>query len=47
MMKAKIKLAFRIVIDQNSEIIWDKYIFEDTFLSIKFSIRFLMIKKIR
>jgi hypothetical protein len=35
MMKAKIKLAFRIVIDQNSEIVWDKYIFEDTYFEYK------------
>lgn len=34
-MKAKIKLAFRIVIDQNSEMIWDKYIFEDTYFEYK------------
>jgi len=34
-MKAKIKLAFRIVIDRNSEMIWDKYIFEDTYFEYK------------
>lgn len=34
-MKAKIKLAFRIVIDQNSDMIWDKYIFEDTYFEYK------------
>lgn len=34
-MKAKIKLAFRIVIDQSSEMIWDKYIFEDTYFEYK------------
>ncbi|MDO5614579.1 MAG: hypothetical protein Q4G16_00180 [Cruoricaptor ignavus] len=34
-MKAKIKLAFRIVIDSQSEILWDKYVFEDTFLEYK------------
>lgn len=34
-MKAKIKLAFRIVIDQNSEMIWDRYIFEDTYFEYK------------
>jgi hypothetical protein len=34
-MKAKIKLAFRIVIDQNSTMAWDKYIFEDTFFEYK------------
>lgn len=30
-MKAKIRLAFRITIDQNSEHLWDKYVFEDTY----------------
>lgn len=35
MIKAKIKLAFRIVIDQNSEMIWDQYIFEDTYFEYK------------
>lgn len=34
-MKAKIKLAFRIVIDQNSTLAWDKYIFEDTYFEYK------------
>ncbi|WP_326982178.1 hypothetical protein VUJ46_18525 [Chryseobacterium sp. MYb264] len=34
-MKAKIKLAFRIVIDQNSTLTWDKYIFEDTYFEYK------------
>lgn len=34
-MKAKIKLAFRIVIDQNSTMAWDKYIFEDTYFEYK------------
>lgn len=34
-MKAKIKLAYRIVIGQNSEMIWDKYIFEDTYFEYK------------
>ncbi len=34
-MKAKIKLAFRIVIDEKSEMIWDKYVFEDTYLEYK------------
>ena len=34
-MKAKIKLAFRIVTDQNSNMIWDKYIFEDTYFGYK------------
>ena len=34
-MKAKIKLAFRIVIDQNSTMTWDKYIFEDTYFEYK------------
>jgi hypothetical protein len=28
---AKIKLAYRIVIDQSSAFLWDKYVFEDTF----------------
>lgn len=27
----KIKLAYRIVIDQSSAFLWDKYVFEDTF----------------
>lgn len=34
-MKAKIKLAFRVIIDQNSTIMWDKYIFEDTYFEYK------------
>ena len=34
-MKAKIKLAFRIVIDKNSDMTWDKYIFEDTYFEYK------------
>lgn len=34
-MKAKIKLAFRIVIDKDSAIAWDKYIFEDTYFEYK------------
>lgn len=34
-MKAKIKLAFRIIIDQNSEMVWDQYIFEDTYFEYK------------
>ncbi|WP_449386823.1 hypothetical protein [Chryseobacterium lineare] len=35
MMRAKIKLAFRIVIDHNSEMVWDQYIFEDTYFEYK------------
>lgn len=35
MMKAKIKLAFRIVIDQNSTMPWDKFVFEDTYFEYK------------
>ncbi len=35
MMKARIRLAFRIVIDQNSQHVWDKYVFEDTFFEYK------------
>lgn len=31
----KIKLALRIVIDQNSEMIWDRYVFDDTFFEYK------------
>lgn len=31
----KIKLAFRIVIDQNSEMIWDHYVFDDTYFEYK------------
>lgn len=34
-MKAKIRLAFRIVIDQNSQHVWDKYVFEDTYFEYK------------
>ncbi|UZT97980.1 hypothetical protein ODZ84_22920 [Chryseobacterium fluminis] len=34
-MKRKIRLAFRIVIDQKSEMIWDKYIFRDTYFEYK------------
>lgn len=30
-MIAKIKMAFRVVIDKNSTHLWDKYVFEDTF----------------
>lgn len=31
----KIKLAFRIVIDQSSEMIWDRYVFDDTYFEYK------------
>lgn len=31
----KIKLAFRIVIDQNSKMVWDKYVFDDTYFEYK------------
>ncbi|MET3038448.1 hypothetical protein ABXT08_20360 [Chryseobacterium sp. NRRL B-14859] len=31
----KIKLAFRIVIDQTSEMIWDRYVFDDTYFEYK------------
>lgn len=31
MYKAKIRLAYRIVIDNSSTFIWDKYVFEDTY----------------
>ena len=31
----QIKLAFRIVIDQNSTLAWDKYIFEDTYFEYR------------
>ena len=31
MYKAKIRLAYRIVIDSTSTLIWDKYVLEDTF----------------
>lgn len=34
-MKAKVKLAFRITIQQNSSLQWDKYIFEDTYREYK------------
>jgi hypothetical protein len=34
-MKAKIKLAFRIVIDKDSALVWDKYIFDDTYFEYK------------
>lgn len=34
-MKAKIKLAFRIVIDQTSLMVWDQYVFEDTYNEYK------------
>jgi hypothetical protein len=34
-MKAKVKLGFRVVIDQNSTIPWDKYVFEDTYFEYK------------
>lgn len=34
-MKAKIKLAFRIVITQESELLWDRYVFEDSYLEYK------------
>lgn len=34
-MKAKIKLAFRIVIDRTSEVVWDRYVFEDTYFEYK------------
>lgn len=27
----KIRLAYRTIIDQNSNLIWDKYVFEDTY----------------
>lgn len=32
---SKIRLAYRIVIDSSSAIIWDKYVFEDTFKEYK------------
>ncbi len=35
MNRAKIKLAYRIVIDQSSDLVWDKYVFEDTFTEYK------------
>jgi len=31
MYNAKIRLAYRIVIDHSSNLVWDKYVFEDTF----------------
>ncbi|SEW49466.1 hypothetical protein SAMN05421841_4181 [Chryseobacterium wanjuense] len=31
----QIKLAFRIVIDQESTMLWDKYIFEDTYFEYR------------
>ncbi|MEJ5048218.1 hypothetical protein WH221_00080 [Chryseobacterium culicis] len=31
----KIKLAFRIVIDQSSDMVWDRYIFDDTYFEYK------------
>ncbi|WP_250255719.1 hypothetical protein [Chryseobacterium sp. Marseille-Q3244] len=31
----KIKLAFRIIIDQSSEMTWDRYVFEDTYFEYK------------
>lgn len=34
-MKGKIKLAFRIVIDRNSDMVWDRYVFEDTYFEYK------------
>lgn len=34
-MKAKIKLAYRVQIDQNSKPLWEKYIFEDTYLEYR------------
>ncbi|RXM37787.1 hypothetical protein BOQ62_20380 [Chryseobacterium sp. CH21] len=34
-MMKKIKLAFRIVIDQSSEMIWDRYVFDDTYFEYK------------
>lgn len=34
-MKAKVKLAFRIVIHQESTLSWDKYVFEDTYFEYK------------
>ena len=32
---AEIRLAYRIIIDSSSTIIWDKYVFEDTFKEYK------------
>lgn len=31
MQNTKIRLAYRIVIDHNSTLLWDKYVFEDTY----------------
>ncbi|MFT3794984.1 hypothetical protein [Flavobacterium sp.] len=31
MQNAKIRLAYRIVIDANSSLLWDQYVFEDTY----------------
>ncbi|NIF07010.1 hypothetical protein F3J23_16350 [Chryseobacterium sp. Tr-659] len=31
----KIRLAFRIIIDQTSEMIWDRYVFDDTYFEYK------------
>jgi hypothetical protein len=31
MQKSKIRLAYRIVIDNSSSLLWDKYVFEETF----------------
>jgi|SRR6218665_291220 len=31
----KIRLAYRIIIDQSSALVWDKYVFEDTFREYK------------
>lgn len=35
MKTSKIRLAYRIVIDNSSTILWDKYVFEDTFKEYK------------
>ena len=32
---SKIRLAYRVIIDSSSTIIWDKYVFEDTFKEYK------------
>lgn len=32
---SKIRLAYRVIIDSSSSIIWDKYVFEDTFKEYK------------
>lgn len=34
-MRAHIKLAFRIVIDHDSSLAWDRYVFEDTYFEYK------------